>query len=473
MRKNRRFVNIAGQLLVVIAVLTAVLSPMLGDLQPASAQLPPYTLYIPMVVDTRPNAFGISVQQINDANGLANIIAANANWTRRDFRWDFVEPSEGQRNWGAVQFFDQEIYNANLNNVQVIGIIGSTPAWAKYPGVTCSGKIRSEKFAAFAAFASDLVRRYSSAPYKVEYWELWNEPDAAGILGCWGNPADNDYYGGSFYGEMLKVVYPAMKAADPNVKVMVGGLLLGCDPVHPPVGKMCTDSRFLEGILASGAGNAFDGVAFHAYDYSSTTSDNPSLVGQYSNTNWSSSWNTNGPVTSKKAAYLRSLLTQFGVPQKFLMNTEIAIFCDSSNFCEGNLSAESTKAYYAVQALSTSLADGYTAVIWYSATGGRGNGLFTPSLTPLPAYHSYQFTALKLSQATYVNRPSLPSGVMGYEFNRKGTKVWVVWATSPAVLTSLPSLPTAVYRFGADGLAVAETPSTSVSIGIAPIIIEF
>jgi hypothetical protein len=39
-------------------------------------------------------------------------------------------------------------------------------------------------------------------------------------------------FGGEYYGNMLKIVYPAIKSADPQAQVLVGGLLLDCDPVN-------------------------------------------------------------------------------------------------------------------------------------------------------------------------------------------------------------------------------------------------
>ena len=122
-----------------------------------------------------------------------------------------------------------------------------------------------------------LVARYSVALYNIKYWELWNEPDIASsnfpgdnLFGCWGDPND-PYYGGGYYADMLREVYPQIKAADPQGQVLVGGLLLDCDP---RLGAGCEKvknnnqpSKFLEGILRKNGVPFFDGVSFHAYDY--------------------------------------------------------------------------------------------------------------------------------------------------------------------------------------------------------------
>ena len=85
-----------------------------------------------------------------------------------------------------------------------------TPAWAqKYPGVAC-GPISEDALDDFAEFMAALVSRYSQPPYNVRYWEIGNEPDidrtlvdSQSIYGCWGEK-DDPYYGGKYYGEMLK-----------------------------------------------------------------------------------------------------------------------------------------------------------------------------------------------------------------------------------------------------------------------------
>jgi hypothetical protein len=209
---------------------------------------------------------------------------------------------------------------------------------------------------------SDLVERYSIPPYSVNYWEIWNEPeispeqiDPESGWGCWGDSND-EYYGGGYYAQMLAVVYPAMKSANPNVQVLVGGLLLDCDPVNPPSGKDCTPARFIEGILRGGGGAYFDGISFHAYDYYDG-------VG-YQNGNWHSAWNTTGPVQIAKAAYLRSLLdsAEFGVKGKYLINTEVALLCDT---CIDDQAFEKVKANYVAEAYATTLSEDLK-VAWYT-----------------------------------------------------------------------------------------------------------
>ncbi|MCK4827856.1 hypothetical protein KA005_69650, partial [bacterium] len=185
--------------------------------------------------------------------------------------WQKVEPNSGDRQWDAVAELESKLINAADFGLSTILIVRGTPSWAqKVPGAAC-GPVRQDKLADFASFLSDAVSRYSSPPFNVKFWELGNEPDVDpslvrpnSVFGCWGDNSD-PYYGGGYYAEMLKVVYPAIKAADPEAKVLIGGLLLDCDPTYPPEGKDCKPGKYLEGILRNGGGEYFDIVSFHGY----------------------------------------------------------------------------------------------------------------------------------------------------------------------------------------------------------------
>jgi hypothetical protein len=362
--------------------------------------------------------------------------------------------------------------------LEVILIVRETPAWARQlPGLGC-GPILQEKLPAFAAFMRDAVTRYSAPPYNVKYWEMWNEPDVARqfvapgfVFGCWGDNNDA-YYGGRYYAEMLKAIYPQMKAADSQSQVLIGGLLSDCDPVNPPeepVGsgrfKDCRPSQFLEGALENGAGDYFDGVSFHAYDYYW------SELGVYQNPNWHSSWDVTGPVVIAKTRYFRDLLAAYGHPEKFLMNTEVALICGRDGTEPSCQTAEFdlTKAYYVPQAYASALAEGLTANVWYSLFGWRGSQLLGFENRPLPVYDAYRFAASQFRGATYTGDLDQFPGVKGYEISRDNVRVWIVWSLDGQPHTvQLPSLPTAIY----DVFGATLTASQEVTVTLAPIYIE-
>ncbi|MFU8773798.1 MAG: hypothetical protein ACNA8H_15430, partial [Anaerolineales bacterium] len=379
---------------------------------------------------------------ITEERGLDQMKTAGAYWVRRNaLLWSDVEPGRGDRNWDAarVQALEQELINANQAGMEVVLIVRSTPEWARqYPDLAC-GRIKVEELPAFAEFVREAVARYSQPPYNVRYWQIWNEPDIPTDMregesrsGCWGD-VNEPYYGGGYYAEVLKAVYPAAKQVNPRIKVVVGGLLLDCDPVIDPIG--CNSSTYLEGILDAGGKDYFDAVSFHAYDAYVG-------LGEYANPKWNSSWDTTGPVIAAKGSYLKGVLSQYGAGGKMLFNSEGAIICGPFNptpeqveICTAE-DFENTKAYYVTKIYAAALASGLDANIWYHVTGWRFSGLLTRDLEPLPAYYAYQFARTQLGDAAFVEKDETQSNLFVYKFMRAGLEMRIVWSKdgSPEVV---------------------------------------
>lgn len=476
-----------------------------------------YLNYFPLIFRDHPwdSLFGVEMtselgydQQVPPP-AAANMSRAGATWVRRNgLFWSQVEPSPGQRNWPTQ--LENELINANKYQLRPILVVRSTPPWAqKYANNYC-GPIASYALDDFANFMRDVVARYSKDPYNVMYYELWNEPDVEAsifsgdnLYGCWGDYRDR-YFGGGYYAEMLKQAYPAIKAANPKAQVIVGGLLLDCDPNNIPPNKTdCNASKFLQGILENGGGNYFDGVGFHSYDYFGKPSDitDPNrALGNYSNTNWWSSWNTTGPTILAKSNFLRSVLAQYGYSHKYLMNTEVGLVCGDDYiqaWCEDpvySISFQNTKAYYVVQAYVYARWLNFKTNVWFTYYGWRSTDLWS-SVTEQPeaAYHAYDFVSQKINRSSAVNEITSynNSYVKGYEFVRSNHRIWVLWyvggdpANGSATTTiNLPGTPTAIWRWvkvGSgtpnDGTYQLQVPdgsySPTVNVGRGPLFIEF
>lgn len=431
-------------------------------------------IFLPMVLNHYPpqNIFGTYLENINNENDLNQMVNANMKWMRRQFHWHVMEPEEGQRNWTTMNKIENEILFANQNNVEIIAVLRQTPDWAEAPGFDCGGKIREDKLPAFASFYFDFVNRYSKAPFNIKYFELWIEPDAANTLGCWGDTGDDNFYGGKAYGEMLKIAYQAAKTANPNVEILVGGLLLDCDPalgLKNPDGSLkdCRSANFLKGILEAGAGNSFDGVNFHAYDYYQGE------LGKYGNANFAGSWNTTGPVTLEKSKYIRKVLQNYGFSDKYLINTEAGLLCKDCVATDQNL--QITKAYYVAQEFSAALADAYNVNLWFSYFGDRNSGLFSSSNTPYPAYYAFGFTSKALENHDFVKKLTDYPNVMGFEFiSKSGKRQWVLWSIDTQVHTiPLGATASSIHKIDTTGNGVPLEISTNVPIGIAPVFIKY
>ncbi len=416
-----------------------------------------------MIKDWPPSGiFGIeTVNYTSSASALANSGAA---WIRRNaLQWKDVEASPGQRNWDPA--LDADLQNAIKNGQKVVLIVHGTPAWARtLPTSNCS-PIQPSQLPAFANFLRDAVNRYSQAPYNVKYWEIWNEPDApagAGLnqpYGCWGIAGD-PYYGGRQYADMLKAVAPAMRGANAEIKIVLGGLLLGCKP------STCAnkESQYLEGVIVNGGAPHFDIVSFHAYDFYDVGAN---VVGRYTGPNeWGTTSSADGPVLIAKTRFLRNELSRLGVNGKQLMNTEVGLLCFGCSFAPPNY--VTSKAYYVPQAYAAAMVEGLLANVWYSY-----EGWFQSDLSG-PAYTAFKVAANKLSRLTYagaVTSADVGNGnVRGYRFQRGGKDTWVIWSPTGAPQTvTLGRVPTAIT----DALGATLPPAQSFVVDAKPLYVEF
>jgi hypothetical protein len=360
--------------------------------------------------------------------------------------------------------------NASAGGLRVVATIQFAPEWAhKLPGRYC-GPIDEQALGAFAQFLSAAVSRYSVPPYNIHHWELGNEPDIDPSLvdarsghGCWGDQS-LPYYGGGYYAEMLKQVYPAIKAADPQAQVLIGGLLLDCDPTHPPEGKDCKPALFLEGILRNGGGNYFDIVSFHGYPlYNGSLELDRHFVG----------WGYRGGVVLGKVDFLREVMSAYGV-DKPIMHTEGALLCPELlvDHCAPPTTAfYESQADYAVWLHTRNLAAGVEATFWFRLKGPawRHCNLLTRQQQPKPVYHALRTLSQQLTGATYSKPVTLFAELEGYEFTSSHKRIWVLWSPDGAAhAVSLPTETQAVF----DKYGSSITPdSGSISIN-SPVYLE-
>jgi hypothetical protein len=413
---------------------------------------------------------------------VSRAVEANLSWIRYDWLlWSEVEAVQGEPDWEgpAISLFEEEILRLSQNGLTPLVVIRGTPTWAqKIPDRLC-GPIKEDALDDFADFMRELVERYSGPPYNVTYWEIWNEPDVASALvgpealfGCWGDLSD-PYYGGGYYAEMLRAIYPAMKEANPDIQVLMGGLNLDCDPTTD---KDCQAGKFLEGILQNGGGDYFDIVAYHAYPFWwPSVSRDWDLEHPY--------WNHRGGVVLGKADFLREVLAQYEV-DKPLMLTETSLVCHESIcpvYChetEPNCPPPEffqSQANYAIRLYTRVWANGLLGASWFELPHNyfwRYSSLLGVNQTPKPAYEAVQFLATLLSGATYTGNLGSES-VEGYSFRNDATQMRyrIYWTNDVATTESLP-LPDellAVY----DKVGTNITPeSSSITVAFEPVIIQ-
>jgi len=415
----------------------------------------PMTVYLPMVGRSLPRVqvLGTEMWWIGPSHGSQLAVDAGIYWVRFDaFHWDEIEPQPGTYLWNSVD--EGSLKRAADNGFEVIATIKFTPAWAqKVPGFSC-GPIKPDALDDYARFLEAVVKRYNAPPYNVRYWELGNEPDVDPTLllrpdeiyGCWGDKHDR-YYGGGYYAEMLKVAYPAIKAADPGAQVLIGGLLLDCDPTHPPQGKTCAPAHFFEGILRNGGADYFDIVSFHSY---------PIFLGTLNASENFSTWDARGGIVLGKIDFLREVMSRYGV-DKPILNTEGSLLCSpyTPEYCDPPVPAfYEAQADYVVWLYVRNWAAGLIGTIWYpwEGPGWRYSGMLDEGNVPKASYNALKFLSQELDGAIYKGLVSRYPALKGYEFAAAGKRVWVLWAADeqPHTIDLPPGLQKVYDKYGQD-----------------------
>jgi hypothetical protein len=350
---------------------------------------------------------------------------------------------------------EAEIQAATTRGLRVILVVDSTPAWARaVPGTgTHCGPVASEQLNAFAAFITDLVTRYRAPPYQVTHYALWDGLERDRFTeenqtsGCWGNVLASDL-GGSDYAAMLAIAYPALHAAAPDAKLLLGRLELTC--------PTCGGVTFLDGVHQAGGGEFYDGVRFTTYDEVTEFLLPWGTTTQYVSPQWGLDWFHGGPEVMTKTAILAPLITG----KEVFVTGNLA--CDPTNCPETFPQAEVS---YLSQLYAHAKAHDWV-VLWDS--------LETLGST---AYAAYQFARMEYGTAVYLG-PITPADVggwtdvYGYKFDRQGTQVWVLWTVSSEVAereASFATLPT--MAFTATGMPISILPW--VNVGTTPVYVEW
>jgi hypothetical protein len=442
--------------------------------------------YWPLVIVNDPwiSPFGgepASPRTIQSEAVSAHAAALGLGWVRlNDVSWKAVQPEEGGAyQWSALVDFEQNLLAAAQLGLRPIVVVRDSPSWAtiNVPQPTSCGAIRADRFADFAAFMAALVARYAYPPYNVHHWELGNEPDTDPHLvppgsqyGCWGNIWD-PYYGGEHYGEMLKAVAPAIRAADPGARILIGGLLLDAPlTTAPGYGK---PERFLEGILRAGAAPHFDIVAYHAHSaYYGFRGDYSGLDGN--------KWTLLGGPAKGKPVFLREVMARYGVSKPLWFN-EASLGCpEAYAFCSPpSATFLQAQADHVPRMMARSLAAGAEVIIWYALNeaGWRSSGLLDPGGGLRPSYRAFQTLIAE------VRGGALPPvvvdygpGIEAYRFHKRFAYVvdvlWSVDGTPVSVAVPASDFIAAVSRDGSLLTAAHAGGQAHLSVGFSAIYIQ-
>jgi polysaccharide biosynthesis protein PslG len=170
-------------------------------------------------------------------------------WIVEFFPWAYYHGDDGYIAW---EHPDLVVEHAAAQGLTVVARLGWTPSWARPPD-TPLAYLDESAYDDFAVFAAAFAGRYQG---KVDYLIIGNEPN---LSFEWGyrptTPQD--------YVELLRVIYPAVKAANPEIEVLAGALAPTLEPAGSPWGL--NDLEYLAGMYEGGAADYFDGLAVHTY----------------------------------------------------------------------------------------------------------------------------------------------------------------------------------------------------------------
>ena len=182
-------------------------------------------------------------------------------WVKQSIEWRYVEPHvKGQYEFGEPDRLIGMIEDLGL---QLIARVDNQPVWARKDKIfPASGP--PDKVQDYADVLHALASRYKG---RIGAYEIWNEPNLARE---WGNqpPSPKDYVA------LLKAGYEAIKAADPDAKVITAGL----SPTTASGAIAMPDVEFVRQMYRAGAAPYFDLLGAHGAGYKAPPEMSPDDV---------------------------------------------------------------------------------------------------------------------------------------------------------------------------------------------------
>lgn len=391
------------------------------DPEPSHPDVMTNTVFVPLVFSRFDPSLGTPVfgvqmyGPLSASTGITYAVNAKASWVRAPIRWSAIEPTDRQPeqyNWSSS---DAIIVDPALRGLNLLVTIRNAPDWA---ATYTNGPIDKVDIGEFTEFIGSLVERYDGdglddAPGSpiVNNWEFYNEPDAGDEFRASTN--ESAYWGhfGDQYAAMLETVYPVVKEANPNARVIFGGMAY--DWFEDQGGPFVRE--FLDDVLASGGGQYFDFMNIHTYPP------------------FASNWATQGPGLLEKVEYVRAKMLTYGVDKPMIV-TETG--WHSTSVPDWPTSPD-LQARYVVALFTQGMASDTKIVIWWMLKEPGGYhwdcGLLNHDLAPKPSYYAFQTIASELGTAQFERALTVTetgnSDIEAYAFtdNVHGRTTYVAW----------------------------------------------
>ncbi len=245
-----------GMRLLIFALLITVLKPepvliVPGPQQKVETQHPILGVHTRLTDEVEPWKIKRSLEMVREMG---------ASWIVEFFPWAYYHAEDGGIAW---EHPDLVVEHASAQGLKVIARLGLTPEWAR-PKDSALNYLDEDGYKDFADFAAAFAERYQE---KVTHIIIWNEPNLSYEWGYRTTSAED-------YVNLLKVVYPAIKEANPTTQVLAGALAPTLEPAGSPWGL--NDLEYLSEMYDHGATGYFDGLAVHAYGLAFPPDSEPS-----------------------------------------------------------------------------------------------------------------------------------------------------------------------------------------------------
>ena len=383
---------------------------------------------------------------------------AGVKWSREELSWANIETyQKGQFNWGT---YDRRLSYDAVNNIQVIGMLLTTPRWASTnPDVADYYWYEPINFNDYYDYVRAAVNRWKG---QIHTWEIWNEPNHPGTWNCV-NSCDR----AADYARLLQGAYVTIKSVDPNARVLIGGLY-----VHDYNNE---GMAFLNQVVTdSGGAINFDGMSIHTYmpDRVPEAERPDSVVQNFQyRLNMVNDWiNAHG-----------------GRPGEIWITEEGKSTCTGCQYpWTEDQQASMLARMYGIAAASPRVVQfdyfqfedkfNNPADLW------GGMSIVRDDLSPKPAYYTYAVAAGMLEGSTYTgmgpqmipgNNPNQPdsSDYVGfdYRFLRGGLPMHMVWRVNDSATVNYPVEGTQVDVVDRDGTSTRRTATNGyISLTISP-----
>ena len=330
--------------------------------------------------------------------------AAGIKWGRQDFTWRRIETERGRYQWEP---YDRLVEACRGHGVLLVGDLAYQPAF--HDPRTPAG------VEAYAKLAAAAARRYRG---KVDYWQIWNEPNG----GFWkGTPEQ--------YAAMLAAAGKAIHDANPDAKVL-GLNMAFCDVL------------WAEKILKLVPYDCFDVACFHPYRPPNAPEDKFDwwILDHYVKRWHKGELTEQFPLVRmtawEQAEELRKVLAKFGKP-KPLWVTEMCWNAHIHPYGAPELRQADLLVRFYVGAVASGTVE---KVFWWTLKdqGERQFdqadmvGLMRSDLTPKYAYHAYGWMTRMLEGKTWRRNEAWGPDVYAAVFGGDGPEeTLVAWSPKP------------------------------------------